>query len=102
MHSDENKLTLITPEKAYQITAWKAFSILAGAVIVSIVGTTFGLISTYNNDHFRVERNSLRLDQVEAEMVRKDVLDERLTPMQQDIAEIKLDIKELLRQERQK
>jgi Tfp pilus assembly protein PilO len=95
-------VSVMSDEKAYQISAWKALAIICGAVLVSVVGTAFTFISTASSDHFRLERTESRVDALETTTVKQDVIEARLEPIQQDITEIKADIKELLRQERDK
>ena len=86
-------IQVMAQEQAYQISAWKAISILAGAVLVSIVGTAFTVANTVNSDHFLTVSNTDRISAIEKTTVRQDVLVEQLAPMRADILEIKADIK---------
>ena len=90
-------IEVMAQEQAYQISAWKAISILAGAVLVSVVGTAFTVANTVNSDHFLTVSNTDRISAIEETSVRQDVLVEQLTPMRADIAEIKTDIKQLIK-----
>ena len=90
-------IAVMAQEQAYQISAWKAISILAGAVLVSVVGTAFTVANTVNSDHFLTVSNTDRISAIEETSVRQDVLVEQLTPMRADIAEIKTDIKQLIK-----
>ena len=94
----KNQISVTANEQAYQITAWKALAIVGGAILVSIVGTAFAVGSTLNSDHFLTVSNTDRISAIEKTTVRQDVLTEQLTPMQEDIKEIKADIKQLLRE----
>ncbi len=94
-------IAVMAQEQAYQISAWKAISILAGAVLVSVVGTAFAVAGTLNSDHFLTVSNTDRISAIEETSVRQDVLVEQLTPMRNDIVEIKTDIKLLLREKQQ-
>ena len=93
-------IEVMANEQAYQISAWKALSIVGGAVIVSVVGTAFAIGSTLNNDHFLLLRTNERVVALEDSTVREDVLIEQLQPMRDDIAEMKADIKVLVRETR--
>jgi len=94
----KNQISVTANEQAYQITAWKALAIVGGAILVSIVGTAFAVGSTLNSDHFLTVSNTDRISAIEKTTVRQDVLTEQLTPMREDIKEIKADIKQLLRE----
>jgi hypothetical protein len=86
--SNNEKLAIISSEQAYQISAWKAFSIVAGAVIVGIVGAAFAFLSTTNSDHFALISSNERIEALEATTVRRDVLVETLEPMKDSILRI--------------
>ena len=91
-------IAVMAQEQAYQISAWKAVSILAGSVLISVVGTAFALAGTLNSDHFLTVSNTDRISAIEKTTVRQDVLFEQLKPMSDDISEMKADIKLLLRE----
>lgn len=93
------QFTVTNHEQAYQISAWKAISIIGGAVIVSIVGTAFTAFAVINSDHFLLVSNTDRISALELSTVRKDVLVEQLAPMRNDILEMKADIKLLVREQ---
>lgn len=95
-------IAVMAQEQAYQISAWKAVSILAGSVLVSVVGTAFALAGTLNSDHFLTVSNTDRISAIEKTTVRQDVLVEQLAPMRADILEIKADIKLLVREQNAK
>lgn len=88
----------MSKDQAYQISFWKASAIIGGAILVSVVGTAFTVISIANTDHFTLVGLGHRVNALESESVRKDVLTEQLAPMRDDIVEIKTDIKELIRE----
>lgn len=95
----KNQISVTANEQAYQITAWKALAIVGGSILVSIVGTAFAVGSTLNSDHFLTVSNTDRISAIEKTTVRQDVLTEQLTPMREDIKEIKADIHQLLRED---
>lgn len=97
-NESRNQITVLTPEHAYQITAWRAVAIIASAVLVSVVGTAFAFFNTANSDHFQLIRHADRLDAIEESTVRQDVLIQQLEPMKADLAEMKADIKVLIRE----
>lgn len=97
--NETQQVVVTTDQQAYQISAWKAASIVAGAVIVSIVGTAFTVFSVLNSDHFLLLSATARLDAIEQTAVRRDVLLEQIAPMKEDISEMKADIKLLVREQ---
>lgn len=84
-------------QQAYQISAWKAISIVGGAILVSVVGTAFAVGTTLNSDHFLTISNTDRISAIEETAVRQDVLTEQLEPIKDDVREIKLDVKQLIK-----
>lgn len=63
-------------QKIIQVSFWKAFTVLSGAVLVSIVGTAFTIGSILNTDHFTLVR---AVD---------DITDLKTTKLDKDIYEL--------------
>ena len=60
-------------KKFIQIHIYKALGILAGAVIVSIVSTTFAVVNLLNTDHFTVISLNSTVGAIPTTYVRQDV-----------------------------
>lgn len=58
-----------------QISFWKALSILATSVLVTIVGTAFAVGGVLNSDHFTLVSAIEDIDRLEEEKVDQDVYD---------------------------
>lgn len=58
-----------------QISFWKALSVLAGAILVTIVGTAFTVGGILNNDHFITLANARNIEVLQEEKVDQDVYD---------------------------
>jgi len=84
--------TQIYERRVIEIGFWKATSILAGAILVSIVGTAFTLGSILNSDHFLLASTVDRVDEIETVMVRKDVYEIQQTQIMNALKEIKTEI----------
>jgi hypothetical protein len=91
-------ISIMSDDKAFQVSFWRAISIVGGALLVGIVGTAFTIFTTANSDHFLILSNTDRISAVEKTSVRQDVLTEQLAPMRSDILEIKTDIKQHMRE----
>lgn len=96
---NETQVDIISSEQAYQITAWKALSIVGGAVVVGIVGTAFAFLSTANSDHFALVSQGERIDALEVTTVRSDVLFETLEPMKEATIRIENKLDRLIERE---
>lgn len=77
MQEEENKYI--------KVSFWKALAIVAGAILVSVVGTAFTIANTGVSDHFLLVRAVERIDELEENvipkdeiLIRLDVLNERI------------------------
>jgi hypothetical protein len=82
-------------KKIIQIHLHRAIAIVGGAILTSIVGTVFAMLSILNTDHFTLVAVSQEVKKVPETYVRKDVykteyerICERLTLIEQDTKEI--------------
>lgn len=76
-------------QKIIEISYWKAVSIVAGAVLVSIVGTAFTIGSTLNSDHFLLARTVDKVDELDQTTVKEDVYEIQQRQILQELREIK-------------
>jgi prefoldin subunit 5 len=95
-------VSVMQDDRAYQISFWRALAIISGAILVSVVGTAFTTITILNTDHFTIVGLGHRVSALETITVRQDVLSEQLSPMRNDISEIKSDIKQLIKETNKK
>ena len=58
-----------------QISFWKALSILASAILVTIVGTAFTVGGVLNSDHFTLVSAIENIERLEEEKVDQDIYD---------------------------
>lgn len=75
--------------RVIEIGFWKATSILAGAILISIVGTAFTLGSLLNSDHFLLASTVDKLTLLETTTVRKDVYEVQQAQIIKELGEIK-------------
>lgn len=81
--------TQVYERRVIEIGFWKATSILAGAILVSIVGTAFTLGSILNSDHFLLASTVDQLNTLEENTVRKDVYEVQQAQIIKELGEIK-------------
>jgi hypothetical protein len=93
-------ISVMSNERSYQISFWRALSIVSGAVLVSVVGTAFTVLNMLNTDHFTLIGLSHRVTALESVSVRQDVLSEQLSSIRTDVSEIQSDVKELLKEDK--
>ncbi len=84
-----------TEQKIIQVSFWKAFSIVAGAILVSIVGTAFTVGSIVNSDHFLLANTTDRVVSLEQNTVRKDVYEIQQEQIITSLNEIKDQLRSL-------
>lgn len=81
--------TQVYEKRVIEIGFWKATSILAGAILVSIVGTAFTLGSILNSDHFLLANTVDQLNSLEENTVRRDVYEVQQAQIIKELGEIK-------------
>ena len=81
-------VSVMSNEQAYQISAWKAVSVIAGAVLIGIVSTSFAFFSTANSDHFILLATTTKVDAIEKELIGLDRFEATINSLQKQLDSI--------------
>ena len=84
-----------------QVTLWKALSILAGSVLVAIVGTAFTVGGVLNVDHFTVLANAKEIISLQDDKVDQDVYDVQQEAIIQQLKTLNTTLGEVLTETRE-
>lgn len=79
-----------------QISFWKALSVLAGAILVAIVGTSITIGGILNTDHFATIANAKNIELLKEEKVDQDVYDVQQEAIIQQLEKLNTTVDEVL------
>lgn len=85
----------IVEQKIIQVSFWKAATILASAVLVSIVGTAFTVARVINSDHFLLARTVDDVAELKTGKLDVAIYEIQQQQITKDLEEIKRMIREL-------
>lgn len=75
--------------KTVAISLWTAMGVLGASILGTMVVTAFAIGSNLNTDHFLLQSTVTAVDELRDNTVRQDVFTQTITPLKEDINEIK-------------